>query len=45
MLATTQLAAIVATADGGATWPAFGGGGTPAQPLTSITAVAAQPAP
>ena len=45
VLATTQLATIVATADGGATWPAFGGGGTPAQPLTSITAVAAQPAP
>jgi photosystem II stability/assembly factor-like uncharacterized protein len=45
VLATTQLKALLATADGGDTWPAFGEAGIPAQPLVSITAVKAEPAP
>ena len=45
VLATTQLPAILATADGGATWPAFGEAGIPAQPLVSIAALKADPAP
>ena len=45
VLATTQGQAILATADGGATWPAYGPVGSPVQPLVSITAVSAEPAP
>ncbi len=45
VLATAQVPAILATADGGATWPAFGGNGIPAQPLVSIAALKAEPAP
>ena len=45
VLATTQLKALLATADGGATWPAFGEDGIPAQPLVSIAALVAEPAP
>jgi photosystem II stability/assembly factor-like uncharacterized protein len=45
VLATTQFKALLATSDGGATWPVFREDGLPAQPLVSITALITEPTP